>query len=118
MASLSIEREASWAEIRHESSSFGSVDVIHASPEAGIFRLNLAPRQQARLDDHDAELVLTAGLIADGAPLPAGTRRVLRRGALRVVENPTRRWQSVLSVSSPLVRAEQSRAEPRRNTVS
>ncbi len=105
VACLSVAREAGWAEIRQEVRPFGSVDVIHESREARIVRVNIAPRQEVRLEcfgaAHEAELVLTSGLSADGAPLLAGTRRSFARGAPRSVANPTRRWQSLLCVDSP-----------------
>jgi dihydroneopterin aldolase len=100
VASLCVEREASFANIRHESTDFGSVDVIHESPEAAIVRINFAPKTEAALSGHDAEFVLSSGLTARGEPLGANTSRRLRRDAERRVVNPTRRWQSLIAVRS------------------
>jgi dihydroneopterin aldolase len=106
LASLEIERDAAWAKLERVPVEFGTVDVLHESPEAGIYRLNLAPRRAVALEEHgrahEAELVLTAGLCERGAPLPPGTRRSFQRGAPRELENPTRRWQSILCADSPL----------------
>lgn len=102
IASLQVERDASWAHIRREVTSFGSVDVIHQSREAGIYRVNIAPRQDVDLFEHGAahesELVLTSGLVASGEPIAEGARRSPGQGAPRRVVNPTRRWQSILAV--------------------
>ena len=105
VASLSIERDASWASIERQPTPFGSVDVILDCREASIVRVNLAPAAHVALNEHDeahdAELALTHGLVLDGAPFPRGSRRALGRGTPRVLANPTRRWQSVLCADSP-----------------
>lgn len=104
LASLSVERDAAWAHIRREVLPFGSVDVLHESREARIHRVNIAPRQEVDLAAHgearEAELMLTGGLTVEASPLAAGTRRTFERGAKRSISNPTRRWQSLLSVDS------------------
>lgn len=104
IASLQVEREAAWAHIRRESAPFGSVDMLHGSREAEIYRVNIAPRQEVDLGlvgpAHESELCLTPGLVLDGATLGSGARRTFDRGAARFV-NPTRRWQSMLVVASP-----------------
>jgi dihydroneopterin aldolase len=108
VASLEIEREASWARIKRLDVPFGSVDVIHETPEAGIYRLNFGPRVEAPLHEfehaHDSELVLTPGLSDRGKPLVPGSEFRHSRGAPRIYVNPTRRWQSILCVDSPLAR--------------
>jgi FolB domain-containing protein len=105
VASLTIEREASWAAVPREPCAFGSVDLILDCREASIVRLNVAPGAEVALHEHheahDAELALTAGLVLDGAPFPRGSRRALGRGTPRVLSNPSRRWQSVLCADSP-----------------
>lgn len=104
LASLQVERDAAWAHIRRDVVPFGSVDVLHESREARIHRVNIAPRQDVDLAEHEeareAELVLTGGLVAGSAQLAMGTRRTFEAGATRVISNPTRRWQSLLSVDS------------------
>ncbi len=106
VASLSIERDASWAVIPRQLTRYGSVDVILDCREASIARLNFAPGAEVALHEHDeahdADFALTAGLVLDGVPFPRGARRVRGRGTPRVVTNPTRRWQSVLCADSPL----------------
>jgi dihydroneopterin aldolase len=108
VASLEIEREASWARTQRLDLPFGHVDVIHESPEAGIYRLSFAPRVEARLHEvdraHESELVLTAGLSNGEKPLLAGTELRHERGTPRTYVNATRRWQSMLCVDSPLAR--------------
>jgi dihydroneopterin aldolase len=110
VASLEIEREASWARTERQEAPFGSVDLIHESPEAGIYRLNFAPRIEAPLHRyahaHEAELVLTAGLSDGERPLVAGRELRHERGEPRTYVNPTRRWQSILCVDSPLASTE------------
>jgi dihydroneopterin aldolase len=105
VARLTVERDASWVEIRHESRPFGSVDVIHESREARIVRLDVAPRQQARLPHVEAadrsELALSPGLSLDGVAMLRGTRR--SPAGARTVQNPSRRWQTLLCVESPRV---------------
>lgn len=105
VASLSIEREASWAKVERTKTSFGSVDVIHDSPEATIVRVNLAPHTEVPLDArgeaHDAELALTSGLLLDGVPFPRGSSKNTGRHAARLLSNPTRRWQCILCADSP-----------------
>lgn len=106
VASLSIEREASWAVIPRQITRFGSVDVILDCREASITRLNFAPGAEVALHEqgeaHDAELALTAGLVLDGVPFPRGSRGARGRGTPRMIANPTRRWQSVLCADSPV----------------
>ncbi|MBK7583964.1 MAG: dihydroneopterin aldolase [Myxococcales bacterium] len=105
VAALSIERDAAWAAVAREQKPFGSIDLVFLSREASIVRVNLAPRGELGTRDqpeaHDAELALTAGLVCDGVPFPSGAKRSQGRGAPRRLQNPTRRWQSVLSVDSP-----------------
>jgi FolB domain-containing protein len=104
IASLCVERDASFASIVHASTEFGSTDVIHESQEAGIFRLNFAPGRSASLGGHDAELALTGGLSIAGEARNAGSAQKLRRNGERRIENRTRRWQSLLAVRSDLSR--------------
>lgn len=107
VASLTIQRDSSWAVVPRESRAFGSVDVILDCPEASIVRLNLAPGAEVALHEHheahDAEHALTQGLVLDGAPFPRGARRAMGRGTPRLLANPSRRWQSLLCTDSPML---------------
>jgi dihydroneopterin aldolase len=105
VASLTIERDASWANARREPTEYGSTDVVVECREATIVRVNLAPGSEVSLHEvgeaHDFELALTQGLVLDGRPFPRGSRRSLGRGTPRKLANPTRRWQSILCADSP-----------------
>jgi dihydroneopterin aldolase len=107
VASLTVERDASWAHVRREVTPWGSVDTIHESSEAHIRRVNVAPKQEVDLGgapgSHESELLLTSGLVAGERTLTAGTRRTLDASAPRILTNPTRRWQSLLAADSRLV---------------
>jgi dihydroneopterin aldolase len=105
-ASLEIQRERDWVEVTREETSFGNVEVLFESREASIFRVNLAPSAECALHrdtrPHEAEMVLTDGLV-DGEllRLPGSARR-FAAGTPRSYLNPTARWQSILCVHSPI----------------
>jgi dihydroneopterin aldolase len=103
--SLEIEREASAVEIGHEHKPFGTVDVIHETQDAGIYRLNVAPGRSIPLHMHqvmqESEMVLTQGLLCQGQPVPRGTVYRWPHGAAHCYHNPTRRFQTILCVDSP-----------------
>lgn len=103
--SLEIERDASWAEIGHEDKPFGTVDVIHETRDAGIYRLNVAPGRGIPLHVHrvmqESEMVLGSGLLCQGRPVAAGTVHRWPHGAAHRYDNPSRRVQSILCVDSP-----------------
>ncbi len=103
--SLEIEREAGWYELAQEHKPFGTVDVIHETRDAGIYRLNVAPQRSIPLHVHrvmqEAEMVLSAGLTCQGKPVAAGTVHRWPLGAAHCYHNPTRRSQTILCVDSP-----------------
>ena len=103
--SLEIERPASWCTIDVETKPFGSVDVIHETKGAGIYRLNIAPGKGIPLHMHrqmrEAEMVLGDGLLCQGQPCPPGTVHRWPRGAAHTYSNPTDRYQTILCVDSP-----------------
>jgi dihydroneopterin aldolase len=103
--SLEITRDASWVSIATEQKLFGTVDVIHETRDAGIYRLNVAPGRSIPLHVHrvmqEAEMVLTQGLVCQGQPAAVGTVHRWPKGAAHCYDNPTRRTQSILCVDSP-----------------
>jgi dihydroneopterin aldolase len=103
--SLEIERPASWASFAVESKPFGTVDVIHETKEAGIYRLNIAPGKEIPLhmhqQMHESEMVLGDGLLCQGEPCPPGTVHRWPLGAAHTYSNPTERHQTILCVDSP-----------------
>lgn len=103
--SLEIRRTAEWATLEVETKPFGTVDVIHETKEAGIYRLNVAPGRSIPLHLHrqmrEAEMVLGDGLLCQGAPCPPGTVHRWPLEAAHMYENPTDRTQSILCVDSP-----------------
>lgn len=103
--SLEIEREASWVELTQEQKPFGTVDVIHETRDAGIYRLNVAPGQVIPLHVHrvmqEAEMVLSDGLLCQGQPVRAGTVHRWPKNAAHGYKNPTRRHQTILCVDAP-----------------
>jgi dihydroneopterin aldolase len=103
--SLEIERAACDVEIGQEQKPFGTVDVIHETRDAGIYRLNVAPQRGIPLHVHrvmrESEMVLSPGLWCQGKPVAAGTVHRWPIGAAHSYHNPTRRYQSILCVDSP-----------------
>ena len=102
---LSVEREASWVELRTEEKPFGKVDIIHETREAGIYRLNVLPGREIPLHVHrvlqESEMVLSDGLLCQGEPARRGSVRRWPLGAAHTYCNPTTRPQTVLCVDSP-----------------
>lgn len=103
--SIEIEREASAVTIETEHSNFGIVDIIHETRDAGIYRLNIAPRSAIPLHVHrvtqESELVLTDGLLCQGEPVAAGSLRRWPLDSPHHYDNPTDRYQTILCVDSP-----------------
>lgn len=103
--SLSIERDASWCKVEVEERPFGTVDVIHETRDAGIYRLNIAPGREIPLHVHremrESEMVLGDGLLCQGEPCPPGTVHRWPHGAAHMYQNPTDRTQSILCVDLP-----------------
>lgn len=103
--SLEIERDAGFAAYGHEDKPFGTVDVVHETRDAGVYRLNVAPGRGIPLHVHrrmdEAEMVLTEGLHVQDRPVPACTIHRWPQGAPHRYHNPTGRTQSILCVDSP-----------------
>jgi dihydroneopterin aldolase len=103
--SLEIERDASWVTMAHEVRPFGTVDVIHETKDAGIYRLNVAPGQRIPLHVHrrmqESEMVLGEGLRCNGRAVAPGTIHRWPHDAPHTYENPTDRTVSILCVDAP-----------------
>lgn len=103
--SLEIERDKSWCKTGLEHKPFGTVDVIHETRDAGIYRLNIAPGRSIPLHVHqrmrESEMVLGDGLLCQGKPCPLGTVHRWPRGAAHRYDNNTDRHQSILCVDLP-----------------
>ena len=105
LPSLEIERDASWAAFEVETKPFGTVDVVHETKDAGIYRLNIAPGRSIPLHLHrqmrESEMVLSDGLLCQGVPCPHGTVHRWPLGAAHRYDNPTDRTHSILCVDAP-----------------
>ncbi len=103
--SLEIRRDASEVTLETEETRFGRVDIVFETREAGIYRLNIAPRSHIPLHVHrkmqEAEMVLSDGLLCQGREVVAGSVFNWPRNAPHVYENPTDRYQTILCVDSP-----------------
>ena len=103
--SLEIERRASDFSFENEDKAWGTVDIIHETKGAGIYRLNVAPAKSIPLHVHqqmrESEMVLGNGLLCQGEACPPGTVHRWPRGAAHTYHNPTERHQTVLCVDSP-----------------
>jgi FolB domain-containing protein len=103
--SLTIERERGFAEVTREHKPFGTVEIIHETRDAGIYRLNVAPGASIPLHVHqvmrESELVLGDGLLCQNKPVAAGTVHRWPKDAAHCYHNPTDRYQSILCVDSP-----------------
>jgi dihydroneopterin aldolase len=103
--SLQIERDRHWVAVAREARPFGFADLIHETRDAGIYRLSIAPGASIPLHRHkqmhEAEMVLTDGLICQGKPVPAGAAHRWPLGAAHSYDNPTDRYQSLLCVDAP-----------------
>lgn len=103
--SLEIQRSASWCKIEVEHKPFGTVDVIHETKNAGVYRLHVAPGKSIPLHVHqqmrESEMVLGDGLLCQGQRCAPGTVHRWPRGAAHTYSNPTDRHQTILCVDSP-----------------
>lgn len=126
--SLEIERPRHWVQLAHEHKSFGVVDVIHETRDAGIYRLNVAPGRSIPLHVHqsmrEAEMVLSDGLSCQRSAVAAGTVHEWPKGAAHCYDNTSDRYQTILCVDCPrfidadeiAVQGEPTAVEPRART--
>ncbi len=102
---LEIQREASELRMNTEHAKWGSVDIVHQTGEAGIYRLNVAPGMSIPLhvhrEMHESELVLSDGLLCQGEAVAEGSVFHWPLDAAHRYDNPTTRYQSILCVDAP-----------------
>jgi dihydroneopterin aldolase len=102
---LEIRRDASDVSLEVEHTRFGQVDIVFEGSEVGIYRLNVAPHTSIPLHVHrvmrESEMVLTDGLLCQGARVAPGTVHSWPLGAAHRYDNPTARHQTILCVDSP-----------------
>ena len=103
--SLEIRRDATEVTLDEETKPWGTVDIVHETKAAGIYRLNVAPGKGIPLHVHrqmrESEMVLTKGLLCQNRKCPPGTVHRWPREAAHRYDNPTSRWQSILCVDTP-----------------
>ncbi len=100
--SLRVRRDASWARLVREERPFGSLDVIHDSPEVLVQRLNFAPGATARLSSpsttDDAVMIIGKGLLCEQRSSSTGSIYRWPSGSWHSYKNPTEVTQSALLV--------------------
>jgi len=103
--SLEIQRDLSDVTLETEETRFGRVDIVFETSEAGIYRLNVAPHNGIPLHVHEkmreSEMVLSEGLLCQGAKVAAGSVFQWPLCAPHRYDNPTERYQTILCVDSP-----------------
>jgi dihydroneopterin aldolase len=104
-AQVTIERSASPGVLAVEEKTFGTVDVLYETTDAGIYRLNIAPGREIPLHVHhkmdEHELVLTRGVECQGRATSPGTVFHWPKGAAHYYRNPTSAHQTILCVDVP-----------------
>ena len=74
---LEIHRKRDWCTFAQEEKSWGNVDILLETRDAGIYRLNIAPEHSIPLHVHrvmrESEMVLSKGLLCQGNPVTPGT---------------------------------------------
>lgn len=103
--SVAIERPRGWARFAVEEKDFGTVDVLHETREAGIYRLHVHPGRSIPMHVHrvmrESEMVLTDGLLLQGKAVAAGTVHRWPHDAPHEYTNPTERVATILCVDAP-----------------
>lgn len=103
--SLEIFRTAGEIAMGQEQKSFGVVDVLHESRDAGVYRLNIAPGGTIPLHVHrkmhESEMVITEGVHCQDRPAPVGTVFRWPLDSAHRYRNPTERHQTILCVDVP-----------------
>jgi dihydroneopterin aldolase len=100
-----VSRDQSEVQYCTEHQSFGEVDIIYEAAECGVYRERLTPGAVLPTHCHhridESELVLTDGLLLQGAPVAAGISRSWPRGYAHRYENPTPTEQCFLCIDRP-----------------
>jgi len=85
--------------------SFGSLQIVHETPNIGIYRLNLAPGRNVPLHMHrtmqEAEMLLTDGIQVQDVAGPRGSIRLWPRYFPHSYNNPTQKTQGILCLCRP-----------------
>lgn len=91
-----------------EDKAFGNVDVIFETEETGIYRERIAPGAVLPTHIHrhldESELILTPGLLLQGAPIAAGLAHDWPKNFPHGYQNPTATEQSFLCIDRPKFR--------------
>lgn len=102
---LEVRRDASEVTLETEESRFGRVDIVFETREAGIYRLNVAPRSHIPLHVHrkmrESEMVLSEGLLCQGREAVVGSIFQWPLNTPHRYDNPTDRYQTILCVDAP-----------------
>ncbi len=102
---LQISRHRDDVSYRVLERSFGNLQIVHETPNVGIYRLNLAPSQRVPLHIHrvaqEAEMLLTDGIQVQDVPGPRGSIRLWPRYFPHSYFNPTSKAQSILRLCRP-----------------
>lgn len=103
--SLEIFRTAAEVTLSQERKSWGVVDVLHESRDAGVYRLNIAPGGTIPLHVHrrmhESEMVITEGVHCQDREIAMGTVFRWPLDAAHRYWNPTDRHQTILCVDVP-----------------
>jgi dihydroneopterin aldolase len=104
---LDVTRHQTDTTYRVQKRPFGSLQVVHETPNVGIYRLNLGPGCTVPLHMHrrvhEAEMLLTDGMLVQNAPGTRGSVRLWPRHFPHSYHNPTAQTQGVLCVCRPTV---------------
>ena len=105
LPSVSITRRAEELRFSLENNAFGQVDVLHESDDCGVYRLKISPHGGIPKHYHEvmgeAELVMSDGLLLQGAAVGAGLGHVWPNGFVHAYENPTDEERSILCINRP-----------------
>ncbi len=103
--SLVVHRTASDVRLDREDKPFGTVDIVHETREAGIYRLNVAPGRSIPLHVHrvmhESEMILGDELRLNGRHARPGEVYRWPHDVPHRYDNPSESWQSILCVDCP-----------------
>lgn len=102
---IEVSRHRSDITYRVKARSFGSLHVVHETPNIGIYRLNLAPGQSVPLHIHpmlqEAEMILSDGVLVQNVAGSRGSIRLWPKCFPHGYENPTPETQGILCLCRP-----------------